>query len=401
MTSRGRWIPKGIVPLWAAANVSLIGDSLHDVAILWLIYDLTGSPTATGLLGVARYLPSILLAVVAGAWVDRVDRKKILLWCDFLRMGLVAALAALTSTQQVTGSNLYFLAFAIAVCTVFFGPARDAIVPQIVSTSELTRATSVLQSSYGLAYFVGPLIAAACLPYIGLPGLFALDAASYAASFAFLLALRPKSLVPPQAHPSAPQMVRQGIAYASQTPLIRGLLWVTAVDNFFMMGLAIVGAPIYVREHLHLGAEAYALLQACFALGLLTGSVLTHRYANRLPRGRTLLWAIVFDGLTFVPFYFTTELWTTALGWYIHSIGIPFILVPRTSLVQSEVPAELQGRVFSLVQLTVVGLTAISAGVAGVALEYIAPGRFYLVMGLAAGCVGALGFLNRELRELR
>lgn len=401
MKSPGRWVPKGVLPLWAAANVSLVGDSLHDIAILWLIYDLTGSSTATGLLGVARYLPSILLAVVAGAWVDRVDRKKVLLWCDFLRMGLVLVLAALAATQAVTGGSLYLLAFAIAICTVFFGPARDAIVPQLVRNDELTRATSVLQSSYGMAYFVGPLIAAACLPLIGLPGLFAVDAVSYGASFAFLLALRPRPAPGPPTTVSAWQMVRDGLNYAKRTQLIRGLLWVTAVDNFFMMGLAIVAAPIYVREHLKLGADAYALLQACFALGILTGSVLTHRYGHRLPRGKTLLWAIVFDGFTFVPFYFTTELWTTAIGWYVHSIGIPFILVPRTSLIQSEVPAELQGRVFSLVQLTVVGLTAASSGLAGVALESISPGSLYLTMGLAAGCVGALGFLNRELRELR
>ncbi len=193
-------------------------------------------------------------------------------------------------------------------------------------------------------------------------------------------------------------MVREGLSFARRTPLIYGLLWVTAVDNLFIMGLAIVGGPIYVRLHLGLGADAYAILQSCFALGILTGSLLMHRYGKKLPRGKTLLWALVFDGLSFIPFYFTTTLWTTALGWFVHSIGIPFILIPRTSLVQSDVPQQLQGRVFSLVQLTVVGLTAVSSGLAGIALERISPAQLYLVMGLSAGVVGALGFLNRDLR---
>ncbi len=401
MINLDRLIPKGIRPLWAAANVSLIGDSLHDVALLWLVYDLTRSSTATGLLGIARYLPSILLGIFAGAWVDRVSRKSILLWCDALRVLLVGILAALTATQQVDSASLYLLAFAIAICTVFFAPARDALVPQLVEKAELTRATSMLQSSLGIAYFVGPLLAAACLPLIGLAGLFGLDALTYAASFMFLLALRPQKRSTEHHADSAWQMVRDGLSYARRTPLIHGLLWVTAIDNLFIMGLAIVGAPIYVRLHLGLGAESYALLQSCFALGIIVGSLLMHRYGHRLPRGKTLLWALVFDGFSFVPFYFTDTLWTTAVGWFIHSIGIPFILIPRTSLVQSEVPQHMQGRIFSLVQLTVVGLSAISAGFAGIALEKISPPQLYLVMGLSAGIVGALGFLNKDLRGLK
>ncbi len=387
--------------MWAAANVSLVGDSLHDVALLWLVYDLTGSSTATGLVGIARYLPSILLGIFAGAWVDRVSRKSILLWCDALRVLLVGVLAALTASHQIDTVALYLLAFAIAICTVFFAPARDALVPQLVEQAELTRATSILQSSLGIAYFIGPLIAAGCLPIIGLAGLFGLDAITYAASFLFLLALRPRVRQAELHVESAWQMVRDGLSFARRTPLIHGLLWVTAIDNLFIMGLAIVGAPIYVRLHLGLGAESYAILQSCFALGIIAGSLLMHRYGHRLPRGKTLLWALVFDGFSFVPFYFTDTLWTTAIGWFVHSIGIPFILIPRTSLVQSEVPQEMQGRVFSLVQLTVVGLTAISAGLAGIALEKISPAQLYLVMGLSAGIVGALGFFNKNLRELK
>ncbi|MCL4305900.1 MFS transporter [bacterium] len=399
MLNLEKLIPRGIRPLWAAANVSLIGDSLHDVAILWLIYDLTGSSTATGLLGIARYLPSILLGVFAGAWVDRAPRKSVLLWTDAVRVALVGCLAVLTATEWINVPSLYTLAFAIAVCTIFFNPARDAIVTQLVPREQIVRATSVLQSSLGIAYFLGPLAAALCLPIIGLSGLFAVDSLTYAVSFLFILALKPSQSVSPVQESTAWSMVREGLNFARKNPFIYGLLWVTAVDNFFIMGLAIVGTPIYVRLHLGLGADAYAILQSCFALGILVGSVLMHRFGHRLPRGRTLLWAIVFDGFSFTVFFFTNELWTTALGWFIHSIGIPFILISRTSLVQSEVPSALQGRVFSLVQLTVVGLSAISSGMVGVMLEAVSPAALFLIMGIAAGLVGALGFLNRDLRE--
>jgi DHA3 family macrolide efflux protein-like MFS transporter len=396
-----RLIPRGIRPLWAAANVSLIGDSLHDIAILWLIYDLTGSSTATGLLGVARYLPSILLGIFAGAWVDRVPRKSVLLWCDALRVILVLAIAALTFTHTVTGTNLYCIAFAIAICTVFFNPARDAIVPQLVPPSQLMRATSVLQSSLGVAYFVGPLLAALFLPVVGLAGLFTADAATYLLSFLLILLVRPQSTQQITVSATPWQMITEGLRYARKSAFILPLLWVTAVDNLFIMGLAIVGAPVYVREHLKLGADSYALLQSCFALGIIAGSLILHRFGSRLPRGRTLLWALVYDGLTFIPFYFTTTLWSTGLWWFLHSIGIPFILIPRTSIVQTEVPHELQGRVFSLVHLTVVGLTAISSALAGILLEFRSPAEVYLGMGSAAAIVGMIGFAFRGLRDLK
>lgn len=396
-----RIVPRGIRPLWVAANVSLIGDSLHDVAVLWLIYDLTESSTATGLLGIARYLPSILLGVFAGAWADRIPRKTVMLWCDAVRVVLVALLATLVATGTATSWSLYILAFAISICTVFFAPARDAVVPQLVSPADLNRATSMMQSSLGVAYFIGPLLAAACLPIIGLAGLFGVDALTYVVSFLFLLCLKPKVVNALASVDSPWQMVREGLAFARSSPLIHGLLWVTAVDNLFIMGLAIVGTPIYVRQHLGLGAAAYAVLQSSFALGIIVGSVLMHRFGNRLPRGKTLLWALVFDGVTFAPFYFIDSLFSAAALWFVHSIGIPFILIPRTSLVQSEVPVHMQGRVFSLVQLTVVGLSAISSGWVGVALEKMTSPQLYLVTGLAAGTVGALGFLNKELRSLK
>lgn len=333
--------------------------------------------------------------------MDRVSRKSVMLWSDAIRAVLVGSIAALTFAHLVSGTNLYLLAFAISLCTVFFNPARDAILPQLVPKAQLMQATSVLQSGLGFAYFLGPLLAALILPIVGLAGLFTADAATYLLSFLLILLVR-QNTVQREVDIATPlQMVAEGLRFARRSSFIFPLLWVTAVDNLFIMGLAIVGAPIYVRIHLGLGADAYAILQSCFALGIIVGSLFMHRFGNMLPRGKTLLWALVYDGVTFIPFYFTHTLWSTGVWWFLHSIGIPFILIPRTSIVQTEVPHELQGRVFSLVHLTVVGLTAISSGLAGVLLEVFTPGQVYIGMGSAAAIVGTIAFAFRGLRDLR
>jgi len=108
---------------------------------------------------------------------------------------------------------------------------------------------------------------------------------------------------------------------------------------------------------------------------------------------------MLWDGITFVPFMFTSTLWPALIALYIHSIGVPFIIVPRTTLIQTEVPGKLQGRLFSLVNITVVGLTAVSCAITGVAAEFIPTNVLFAVIGVSATLVGAAGWLIRDLRR--
>jgi DHA3 family macrolide efflux protein-like MFS transporter len=393
-------LPKGLWPLLAAGFVSTAGDSMHQVAIMWLIYELTGSSTATGLIGMAQYLPAVLVGVFAGAAVDRMNRQRVMIVSDGARVVLVALIPTLYFLQHMSGLLLGLLAFSIALFTTLFYPARESIVPMIVQQGELTQAGSVLQGSYATAYFAGPMLAAAILPWAKISGLFYADAITYAVSLGFILLLRPRPIVVDMEN-SAERSVKAGLRYAKESGLIRGLLLITAVDNLFIMGPAMVGAPLYIRLHLGLGAQAYAAAEAAFALGMIAGSILVNRFGSHLPRGKTLLMAIIWDGITFLPFLFTRSLLAVMIAWFVHSIGIPFIVVPRTTLVQTEVPSHFQGRVFSLVYLTVVGLTAISCGLTGVIAEVLPVNVLFAVIGISATVVGASGWWVRELREVK
>jgi MFS family permease len=294
---------------------------------------------------------------------------------------------------------LGLIAFTIALFTTLFMPARDAIVPQVVDRSELIRAGSALQAAGGFAYFAGPIAAAALLPVIHLTGLFFADAATYLISLSFLLFLRPRPQVKSQLAMTAWSLAKEGLAYLRKSQFVRGLLLITAIDNLFIMGPALVGTPLYVRLHLGLGASAFAAVQGAFAAGMIVGSVLVPLLTRRMKRGTILLWAIIFDGITFVPFLWTDTLLLTMLFWFLHSIGVPFILIPRTTLVQQYVPENYQGRIFSMVNLTVVGLSAISCGLTGIAAEWLPINQLYVVIGVSAAVVGCAGWLLRELRE--
>lgn len=369
---------------------------------MWLVFELTGSATATGLVGMAQYLPAVIVGIFAGALVDRWNRKRVMIVADAARVVLVALIPTLYLLDRMSGLLLGLLAFAIAIFTTLFFPARESIVPQIVKREELTRASSMLQGSFGFAYFVGPLSAAALLPWAKLTGLFYADALTYLVSLIFLLRLHPKPRRDDQPASGATlHAVTEGLRYTGRHRLFRGLLLITAIDNLIVMGPVLVGTPLYVRLHLQLGAQAFAATEGAFALGMLTGSVLVHRYGSRLPRGKILLLALMFDGITFVPFAFLNTLAPTLVLWFLHSIGIPFILVPRTTLIQTEAPEAMQGRLFSMVNLAVVGLTAVSCSLTGIVAELMPIHWLYAVMGTGATLAGAAGWFIRDLREAR
>jgi MFS family permease len=167
------------------------------------------------------------------------------------------------------------------------------------------------------------------------------------------------------------------------------------------MGPAIVGIPIIVKQEFQLGPQAFAAVQACHGVGMLIGAVLLGSFGKSLPKGKMLLTAIIFDGVTFIPVFFAPNIYWLGAIFLFHSIGIPFIMVPRTALIQEGIPPRMQGRFFSLVNLTVVGMTALSSAMTGIASETWGVRTVYFTIGILGGACGAAGFLLKDIRSRR
>ncbi len=399
--------PGRLFPLWLSGFISSGGDSIHWIALLWLIYDLTGSRAATGLLGSAQFLPAIFFGLFAGVLVDRFDRRKLMMLADLIRAGLVLGIPLLLAAGYLSGIHLGLFAFAIAIFTTISRPARDALVPELVPKNKLTQANSLVQSSMSLSWLIGPLVAAAALPVLRVEGLFYIDALTYLASFTCLLFIKKTrdsaQAVSPdvETRPSAFRDLQDGLKFAMNDGRLRGLLLITAVDNIFIMGPSIVGLPIYVRDYLHHGPGGMAIIEVAFASGVIIGSIFIHRYGKRLPKGRTILVAMIIDGLTYIPLMWTTKLWTTFIVIFIHSLFIPFIVIPRTTLIQETVEPRMQGRIFSMINLAVVGLTALSTTLTGIIAEWISMPKIYAIFGALAALVGLWGWTFRDFRRAK
>src|SRR5262245_25356619 len=172
--------------LWSGMTVSLLGDGITTIALAWQAYELSNAPTAFSLIGFTMTVPHVILLLVGGAVSDRFDRRKVMVVADLLRMLAVAALGVLSVSGAIQIWHMMAIAAVYGAGTAFFGPAFDAIVPELVPTDELTAANSLDQFVRPAAFrMLGPAIGGWLIAIFGHPGpAFLLDGATFAISIA-------------------------------------------------------------------------------------------------------------------------------------------------------------------------------------------------------------------------
>lgn len=380
---------------------SQTGDSIYQIGLLWITLELTGSKTITGLVAMASYLPAVLLSPWAGVAADRFNRRRVMLLADAVRCLLVMLVPFLAWKGMLTPTALGLNAFAIAIAATFFNPARDSFIPEIVEKKSLLRANSLIQTSWQFSLLIGPAVAGAVLHYFGRVPLFVTAASAYAFSYGTILLIRTQSSSSSSSSPeSAFRSILAGLRYAATHRVIGPLLLITIVDNLFIMGPAIVGTPAFIKDDLGLQADSYAMIEACYAIGMLLGTGALLTLGANAAKGKVLLVGMVLDGLTFVPVFWANSLSAFEIIIVIHSLAIPMLTVSRASLIQQLVPPEMNGRVFALVNLAVVGMSAISSGAAGWLLDQWGARVLFAVIGIGGGLCGLIGLaIAKQLRQ--
>ncbi len=402
------FINKNIFYLWTGQIISQSGDSIFEIVLLWLLLDLTGSNAATGLVAMSAYLPTLLFGVFSGVLVDRFDRRRVMLFADAIRAVLVLIIPLLYVLDGLNAVVLGLLTFSVASFNTLFNPARDVLVGELIQPKERLTANAMIQTSWQYAFFIGPAAAGVLLSLVGQIHLFSLDALTFLLSFYFIYKIKTR----PAASPAGMEGIRKefgkswaevsaGLRYAWSDRRIRTLLLITAVDNLFLMGPAIMGAPIFIREILHEGAESFAFVQVAYAIGMVAGTILISRYGKRFRANHIILWGIIFDGLTFVPLLWVETFQAMFITICIHAMGIPMIIATRPTIIQNIAPPEMQGRIFSMISVAVFGFTAISIALTGILSEVIPINIIYAIIGVIAAGVGAAGWLIRDFREMK
>ncbi len=391
--------------LWFGQLVSATGDALFLPCVAWMAGRAAGDAQAlmVGVTVALATVPYLLFGPLAGALVDRFDRRRIMVVSDLLRAALLLAFTARAiQSGGATPAELLVVAFLLGTFSTPFAPARDALLPDLVGTSALTRWNAVVQTSAQLAMIVGLALGALVLGGAGggaaeegrVRALLAWDGISFLLSAVALLLLRlPARARGPRSALGLWRTLAAGLRYARGDRVVRGLLLLTALDNLAIMGPAIVGATLLVQQTFALGPEALAAFEGAMAVGMLAGSLLIAVLGRRVALAPLLLMGMTLDGLTYLPFAWIEHFPLGLLAIAFHGLCIPAIVVSRTSLLHRHVPAGRRGQVFALVGMTVAGMTALSALASGWVAEASSPRVLFLAAGVLGSLCGVLGFL--------
>lgn len=387
--------------LWLAQTMSQAGDAIYQLALLWLVLEISNSPIITGFIAMSAYLPALLFGLFAGVFSDKFNRFKLMIFSNVGQALTVVIIPFLLLNGHDSLWLICGLAFLRSCFNTFFQPALQSFIPMLFPRDGIVKINAILATSGQIAWMMGPFFAGVLLTLVSLPNLFLVDAVSFILSIGFLL-----FIVQPN-HPietkgaSQWDELKRGLSFLySQKPLY-WMIIITFINNLFIMGPAIVGLPILVKSSLHGTASDFAFIEGCMAAGALIGSFLVTKLTGKLSNG--LIWGIglFLDGITYSFIYWTNSVEMTMLMIFFHGIGIPLIMVSRTSIVQMHTPNKFHGRLFSIVHLGVVGTTAISTALVGLITSMISVKLLFHGIGIGAALCGIVAMAVPSLRKLK
>ncbi len=390
--------PAGVRNLLYAQIASQMGDAAFAVLLLWAVLQMSDSKVLVGGVAMLNYLPVLLFGMVGGLVADLLPRRGIMVASDAVRGVITLGLPFLALAGFLNPWVLAAAGFTLFTASAFFNPARDAYIPSLVERQDLVAANAFIQISIPMGWLFGPAICSLFLRWVKVVNLFAVVGVLFLVSVLFLLRL-PRVPPAPSGHMATRKAMFEGLSAAWRDVRLRWLLVITAVDNLLIMGPAIVGTPLFVKDVLHAPGSVYAMMEALLAVGVFIGLPLTTRLNRRVGQGKILIAGIFLDGLTYLPL-----LWLKTTPWVgaaivLHGISIPMITVTRTSLIQRIAPEVQLGRIFALISITVIGLTAVSSGLTGLAAAAVPINVVFGVIAVGAALCGPAAWLSREFRE--
>lgn len=391
--------------LWVGQLISLLGDRVHQVALAFLVAS-RGNPLEVGITFAMTAVPNVVLGPLAGALADRWDRRITMIFCDIIRAGLVLLVPL---AVQVNIGLVYALAFAVATVSILFRPAKNAIVPLVVSDRDLVTANSAITVTETLAdlfgYPAAGLLVAALASLIG--AAFVVDSATYIVSALLLWSMvtgRSDHAVERfSLRAIGQEMVEGWLFLRRQTELFSN----TLVSTFAQVavGAEVVCSILYAQSVLdrsRLGyPENYSLLMASIGLGSIVGGLAIGGIASRLPKGQLSIVGFITFGLTFIAMGFVRDPFLAIGLFFLTGATNMIFLIPNITLFQERTPQRLMGRVVSTRQAIVFGVMAASMGAAGWLSGLIGPAMVLTLSGVVCTLAGLGGLLVPAMRHAR
>ena len=346
-------------------SISLIGTWMTRVATGWLVYRLTGSALLLGTVSFAGQIPTFFLAPFAGVWVDRLDRRQVLVWTQTLSMVQSLALAALTLSGRITIPWLLALSVMQGMVNAFDMPGRQSFMVKMVDDRrDLQNAIAINSSMVNMARLVGPSLAGMLIAVSSEGWCFLIDGISYIAVIASLLAMRLHTPVVKRLATSTFTELKAGWTYVSEFLPIRTILLLFAVMSLMGMPFVVL-MPIFAKTVLHGGPHTLGFLMGSMGLGALVSAL--SLAARKTVRGlvRMIPIAGAVFGMGLIGFGLSRVFWLSMVMVLIAGMGMMQGMAASNTVIQTLVTDDKRGRVMSYYTMAFMGMAPFGSLLAG------------------------------------
>jgi len=375
---------------------------MQAAAVLWHV-SLLAAPgakgLALGLVGASQVVPIVAFSILSGVVADALDRRKVMLVTQSTMAVLAAALAGLTFGGLRTVWPIYLLAALSSGAASFDGPARQALIPNLVPRQDLANALGLNTLMFQIASVAGPSLAGLVIATAGIAWVYAINAFSFLAVIAALVVMRAR---PRTGEGDRARLTwaaaREGFRFVFAQPIVRATMLLDFVATFFASATALL--PIFAQDILHVGARGYGWLYAAPSVGaVLAGLWMAYRVDRIERRGAVLLWAVAAYGAATVVFGLSRSFWLTLVCLAAVGGADTVSTVIRNIVRQLETPDRLRGRMTGVNMIFFMGGPQLGELEAGVAAQLF--GAVVSVVSGGVGCLAATGLVARREVRLR
>ena len=380
--------------LWLGQIVSVTGSQMQSVAINWHVYLLTKSALALGLVGLFRGAPIIVCSLVGGVVADAVNRKRLMIATQSVMLATAALLAVATIMGLKSVWPIYVLSAFASAATAFDIPARQSLMPSLVPAADFPNAVSLGLVVFNIATIGGPALAGFVLAGSGPAIIYAINAASFLAVIAALLAMRvtgSPDLQVGRRDALSFTALKEGLQFVRRTPIIVQTMTLDFAATFFASATMLL--PIFARERLHVDARGYGFLAAAPAIGSVITALVMARIGTFRREGRLVVVAVAIFGVATAAFGVSRVFWFSLLMLAATGAADTVSTVLRQTIRQLVTPNHIRGRMTAINMMFFMGGPQLGELEAGALAALIGAPLSVVVGGLGSlicACVAAI-----------
>lgn len=385
--------------LWISVLFTSSGQWMEQVALGWLVFEMTDSAFMLGAVMFCRAVPFLIFGSIGGVIADRIDRRNMMAVGQAVLTLLILLLSILIIFQWIQVWHVFVIAFSTGIVWSFLMPVRQALVPDLVGKDDLMNAISLNSAAFQATRIFGPALAGFLVGAIGVGGTFLFETAAHMAVIFIVLAMRVPANTSSARHASMMQNLGEGFQYVLKSPVVLSLLLLAMFPMVFGMPYATL-MPVFARDVLNIGASGLGILMSAPGIGALAAALTLAGLNNFKKKGWLLLAGACLFGVFLVAFAVTA--WLPLALFFLVMLGLSSItfMAVNNTLLQTIVPNEVRGRVMGIYSLDM-GLVPFGSLLAGgIASIYGAPAALAFMGAALAIFVVIMAIMVPALRKL-